>query len=120
MARLPFKSLFCQRFGCSPEEYEERAFRKCLYRHARFLAPLIRMVSPGFFVHDLKFIRYLGESVGVREVGVDLAEFGDLNRGRSRFLRTGLRICVSARKAGQLAYQLIREAEEAEAARSAK
>jgi hypothetical protein len=120
MARLPFKSLFCKRFGCSPEEYEERAFRKCLYWHAWFLAPLIRVVSPGFFAHDFKFIRYLGESVGAREVGVDLAEFEDLNRGQPRFLRTGLRICVSSEKAGWLAYRLIREAEEADAARPAK
>jgi hypothetical protein len=116
MARLPVKSLFCERFGCSPEEYEERAFRKCLYWHAWFLAPLIRLVKPGFFVQDFKFIRYLGDSVGVREVGVDLAEFEDFNRGQPRFLRTGLRIRVSAQKAGRLAYRLIQAADKADAA----
>jgi len=36
---LSLKSLFCAKFGCSPTEYEERAFRKCLYWHARFPAP---------------------------------------------------------------------------------
>jgi hypothetical protein len=120
MAPLPFKSLFCQRFGCQPEEYEKRAFRQCLYWHARFLAPLIRIISPSFFVHDIKFIRYLGESVSARDVVVDLAEFADLNRGQAKSLRSGLRICVSVRKAGQLAFRLIREANEANAGKTVK
>ncbi len=123
MTRLPFKSLFCERFGCSATQYEERAFRKCLYLHARFLAPFIRTIIPNFFREDLKspfirtiipnffredlkFIRYLGDSSGVREAKADLLEYNDLNRGQPRFLRTGLKVRVSGRKATRLVYQL--------------
>ena len=118
MARLPFKSLFCQKFGCPPTEYEERAFRKCLYWHARFLAPLIRKISPDFFHEDFKFIRYLGDSVGVREATVDLQNYKDVNRGNRSLLRTDLKIRVSGRKANRLICQLYQETWKADAVAS--
>lgn len=116
MARLPFKSLFCQKFGCPPTEYEERAFRKCLYWHARFLAPVIRKISPDFFVEDFKFIRYLGDSVGVRDATVEIRNYSDVNRRTAEFLRTGLKIRVSGQKAARLVHQLFMEAQKAETA----
>jgi hypothetical protein len=114
--RLPFKALFCEKFGCPPEVYEERAFWKCLYWHARFLAPVIRKISPDFFFEDFKFIRYLGDSLGVRDASVDIRNFGDVNRRNLGFLRTGLKIRVSGQKASRLVHQLFPEAQEAEAA----
>ena len=41
-ANRDLKSLFCERFTCSPAEFEKRAFRKCLYLQARIIAPLLR------------------------------------------------------------------------------
>jgi hypothetical protein len=115
MARLPFKSLFCEKFGCPPAEYEQGAFRECLYWHARFLAPLIRTINPDFFRKDFTFIRYLGDSVGVREATVDIFNYSDVNRGNREYLRTGLKIRVSGHKASHLVHQLFLEAHEAEA-----
>jgi hypothetical protein len=110
MARLPFKSLFCEKFGCSPADYEERAFRMCLYWHAWLLAPVVRVLKPDFFREDFKLIGYLGEAVGVREATADLMEYSLFNRGRGRFLHTGLKIRVSGRKASQIVFQLFQEA----------
>jgi hypothetical protein len=107
VAPLPFKSLFCERFGCSPEDYEARAFSMLLYWHARFLAPLVRAIKPDFFVEDFKFIRYLGEAVDVRQAKVDVLDFKDLDRKHWRLLHTGFRIRVSHRKARRLAFQLL-------------
>jgi hypothetical protein len=107
MARLPFKSLFCERFGCSPDDYEERAFRKFLYWHARFLVPVIRSFKPDYFLEDIKFIRYLGDALDVRQAKVDVLDFRDLNHKHWRFLHTGLRIRVSHRKARRIAFQLL-------------
>jgi hypothetical protein len=103
------KELFCERFDCPPSEYEERAFRKCLYLHARPLAPLIRLISPNFFAEDFKFMRYLGDSTSLREVRVDRMNFHDANRSNPKFLRTALRIRVSGRKATRLAQRLYAE-----------
>jgi hypothetical protein len=116
MARLPFKSFFCERFKCSPEEYEERAFRKFLYWHARFLAPVVRTIKPDFFLEDFKFIRYLGDAMDVRQAKVDVLDFKDSDRKYWRLLHTGLRVRVSHRKARRLAFQLLGEASQADAA----
>lgn len=106
MARQKFQLLVCQRFNCPTSEYEEGVFRKCLYWHARLLAPVVRRLKPDFFTVDFEFIRYLGESTGLREAGADLLNFRDANLGKSSFWRTGLKIRVSGRKASRLAQQL--------------
>jgi len=115
MPRPPFRSLFCERFQCASSDYEEKAFRKCLYFHARLLAPLIRRINPDFFFEDFKFIAYLGSSTGIREVSADVLNFNDANRANRSLWRTGLRIRVSGRKATRLAYDLFTEARQADA-----
>ena len=105
-----FKILFCERFRCPPSDYEQRVFRKCLYPHARLLAPLIRLLNPNFFTDDFKFVHYLGEATGTREVNAEMLAFQDTNRGKPSFTRTGLRIRVSGRKAAALAQRLLTEA----------
>jgi len=111
-----FRALFCQRFNCPPSEYERRAFRKCLYFHAKFLAPLLLVLKPDLFAEDFKFIRYLGASTGLREVGLDLLNFRDANRGKPGFWRTSLNLRVSGRKAGRLARELFAKERPAEPA----
>jgi len=82
MPRQEFKPLFCQHFHCSPAEYEERAFRKCLPWHARLLAPVVRILSPDFFAADLSFIRDFGSVSSWREVHSDIGSFQEVNRRR--------------------------------------
>src|SRR5262245_32897651 len=104
-----FKIRFCERFKCSPAEYEQRAFRKLLYPHAKLIASLIRLVSPGFFAEDFKFIRFLGDASGFRDASVDVLNFGDVNLGNPKLLRTGLKLRISGRKATRLAKILFSE-----------
>jgi hypothetical protein len=120
VTRSSFKSLFCEEFKCSPEDYEERAFWKFLYGHARFLAPVIRLVYPGFFLEDFKFIRYLGDSVDTRQVRADVLDFKDINLKRWRMLHGSLRIRVSGRKASRLALQLFGTVDQIDAPDSAQ
>ena len=108
MATQHFQFLFCQRFRCPPSAYEARAFRKCLYWHAKLLAPVLRRLKPDFFAQDFKFIRHLGESTDLREVTVDVLNFRDVNLSRSTFWRSGWKIRVSGRKASRLARELFR------------
>jgi hypothetical protein len=113
VANREFQALFCERFGCPPSEYERRAFRKCLYWHARWLAPVMGKLNSNFFAEDFKFIRYLGESTGLQEVGADLLNYQDANAGRLSFWRTTLKFRVSGRKANRLARELFRPEGEA-------
>ena len=114
MGNREFKALFCERFGYPPSEYERRAFSKCLYGRAKLIAPVLLRLKPDFFAEDFNFIRCMGESTDVREVGADLLNFQDVNRGHRSFLRTGLKIRVSGRKARRLAQQLFAPDSEAE------
>ena len=68
-------SLFCEEHGCPTAEFEERAFRACLYWRARILAPLIRLIWPGYFNPDFEFIRYLAETPGRRDAMNELAAY---------------------------------------------
>jgi hypothetical protein len=114
MARLPFKSLFCEKFKCPPEEYEERAFRMFLYGHARVLAPVLRTVNKDFFQDDFNFLRYLGDALDARQAKVDVLDFKDTDIKRWRLLHSGLRIRISHRKARRLAFQLFGGPDKAE------
>ena len=95
-------SLFCERYHCAPAEFEERAFRTCLYWRARLLAPLLRKIQPGYFDRDFALIRYLAKTPGRRDAINELAAFMEANEARGGFARKFLRIRISARKASEL------------------
>ena len=109
MPKQELKTLFCARFHCSPAEYEEMAFQRCLPWYARILALVIRPLNPSFFAEDFKFIRYLGSATHGREVQSEVLSFQDINRTKRRLFRTGFRIRVSGRKAAALAEELFSE-----------
>jgi len=104
--RQSFKSCFCERFGCPDSEYEERALKKCLYLHARCLAPVLRLFRPDFFAKDSSFVDYLGKTTERRDATSEVLSFQDSNRARG-FLRKTLRIRASGRKASVLAGKLL-------------
>jgi hypothetical protein len=107
MAGLDFQHLFCERFGCPEAQYEERAFKRCLYWHARLLAPFLRFLSPDLFAQDLKFIRYLGAATDWQEAKTDVNNFHVFNEGKTIFWREAFRLRVSGRKASDLARELL-------------
>jgi hypothetical protein len=102
------KSLFCERFDCPPSKFEKRALRKCLYLHARIVAPLLRLLNPGHFRRDRDFIHYFGEARDWQEATAEIADLHYQDRTEPHFARRVLRIRVSARKAGELASRLFR------------
>lgn len=110
MLRPDFQTLFCQRFKCTPSQFEERAFHKLLYWHAKPLAPLLRRLNPNFFKDDVHFVSYLGAATSVREVQANAADFKDTIISRRSFLRTSLRIRISGMKAIKLARRLSSQA----------
>ena len=100
------RCLFCERFGCPDPLYETHAFAKCLYTHARIVAPVIRFVKRDFFAEDFKFLRALGDTIDLHEARVELLDFQDANFAKRNPLRTGLKLRVSGRKTQALAEDL--------------
>jgi len=97
-----FKSLFCERFNCSPQNYQSLAFRRFLPWHAKTVAVLVRRLHPEFFARDFAFIGALGESRDMMEVIEVALEFRDANSTKRRVC-SWLRIGISERKAVRLA-----------------
>ena len=110
MAEPEFKALFCERFHCAPSEYQEEAFRKCLFFRAWLLAAVIRKIHPDFFFEDFKFIGYLGSCTSVSEAVDGARNYHDANLADRRFWRTALKMRVSGRKAKWLVYQTFAQA----------
>ncbi len=101
-----FRSRFCERFGCEDKDYEKVAFSKLLFAHARLVAPLIRVAYPEFFREDLKFVEYLGNCTGNRDMAVELQEFKDANRTRGGVVRMNFYLRVSGKKAKRIYREL--------------
>jgi hypothetical protein len=99
-------ALFCEELGCPTAEFEERAFRACLYWRARLLAPLIRLIWPAYFDTDFALIRYLAETPGRRDAMNELAAYIEVNDARGGFARKILRIRISSRKTSLLIERL--------------
>ena len=102
-AHKDFRTLFCEQFDCTQTEYEERAFRACLYRRARPVARLARSLRKSCFGLDFTLLRYLGDTRSLEEVRVELAAFKDANNARPHFFRNALRIRISGRRVARLA-----------------
>ena len=106
MAARELRTLFCEKFDCPPDQYEERAFRRCLYWHAWLLAPVLRRLSPGLFAEDIEFIEELGQTHDGRAARSEILTFQEENRAKGGIWRNGLRLRVSGRKAANLAQRL--------------
>ena len=95
--------------GRRSSSYEKRAFKRCLYSHARLVAPLIRVIRPRFFARDLGFVVDLGAATDVAAARSAASHFHDKSDYGRGFLSHGLRIRVSGRKAIRLAHRLFAE-----------
>ena len=114
-AEPDFMSLFCEQNRCPLSEFEERAFRMCLYWLARILAPLLRGFQPNYFDPDFALIRYLAKCRSRRNAINELAAFVEAVDARGGFARKVLRIRISARKVNALVNEVFQR--QAEAAR---
>lgn len=86
MSDKTFQARFCQGHGISPEQYEAAILRRALYPHARWLAPLVRLVHPDHFAADLDLIRSVAKLTRLRDYNNEVQEFvhHPANTGASR------------------------------------
>jgi hypothetical protein len=106
MGTFSFQRLFCERFGCTPDQYENRAFRELLYGRAKLIALTLSALRADLFAEDFKFIRDLGQAADLREANASAADFQSATAARRKFWRSRLKIRVSGLKATELARQL--------------
>ena len=91
-----FRERYCRQWELRPDEFEEHAFRRGLYPHARVLRPLLGMID-GYFGPDREFIQTVANLRSRRLFHAEAAEYHALS-DRRRVLRRWLRLRVSAER----------------------
>jgi hypothetical protein len=97
------RSLFCEHYACSLSDFDKLAIQKCLYPHARLVAPLLRRIKSDYFERDLLFAHYFGNAKDLQEAIAEIASFCYEDHVQPHFARNALRLRVSGRKANDLA-----------------
>ena len=90
-----FRSICCRRLGCPEAEFEDRVLSHCLYRHARWLAPVLQRINPAHFALDLELVRWCATATTVPQFVSEMRAFPPRNRRRG-FMRGLLRVRLSA------------------------
>jgi hypothetical protein len=108
---MALREAYCAHRRCPVVEFPDRAFRECLYGHAVPVAFVLRRLNPGFFREDLQLIDQLSLARDLEEVDAALSDFHYVNQARPHWLRTGLKIRLSGRKARELAASLLGESD---------
>jgi hypothetical protein len=96
-----FSERFCERYRLPPESYAPEMLRRVLYPRARWLAPVIRLFSPGIFDADCDFVRGVGQIRRAEDLDGEVSDFHLHPRNRG-FLRRILKIRVSCRRVSHL------------------
>ncbi len=105
-----FETLFCEHYKCPVDEFEDRIFWTCLYRHAVPVAKLVWRVQPAFFMEDRSFLRDLGPATSRGEVLCELNRFYGRNVRDRNWLRKRLAIRISGKRVLRLYRMLFRGA----------
>lgn len=102
---MTFKDAVCVRFGCSEQQYERVAFRRCLHWQGRLTVWFIRLFSRQAFEGDFTLIRSVGKAQSVEEMVRTINIFRDVAPEDEPLLHL-FKIRVSGRKLIQLAQEL--------------
>lgn len=101
-----FKDAFCERYRCSPDRFVIRIFKKALYRRARFLAPLVMLISRRFFRLDIDLVNEVGASRSWSDFNGVITNHVQSSHLRSGFLRNVLKLRVSCHRLKRIAMKL--------------
>jgi hypothetical protein len=101
-----FRALFCQKFSYPHADFERQLFSRCLYRHARTLAPVLSKMDPDFFREDFSFIADLATASTHAEVRMELDRFRGRNLRDRNWLRKNLSLRISGKRVLHLSRKL--------------
>ena len=92
-----FSERVCENLGLHPNQYEDAVLRRCLYRKARILRPLLQGCNRNFFSPDRDFVRRIGKVRRREELTRELDDFF-YHPNNTGWLRSGFKLRISCRK----------------------
>src|SRR5438105_15596176 len=97
-----FKTEFCRWAECSDEEYADRVFWRCIYRHALLFALPIFRFKRSMFREDFDFVRDLAGTTSIKEAISELNRFYGRNVRDDSIARKIFLIRISGKRVLQL------------------
>ena len=104
-----FREAFCERTGCSPDQFEQRVLRRGLHRRSLPFALLIRALRPDYYDLEFRTLRYLGDCESTSEFRAELDYYRSEYRSKGGILRKVLAVRLSGRRLMGIVMQLGRE-----------
>jgi hypothetical protein len=101
-----FKSAFCERFGCGPDEFRQTVLWRCFYPHAQGLGRLLFRIVPSQFDTDIEMIRQLESCTDFHELRTELEDYRSHNPHHG-FFRGWLKIRLSGQRLLDLGRELL-------------
>ena len=111
---MNFCELYCDRFQCSPMEFDDDVFWRCLHPRARLWAHLIRMVNRNYFATDIELIESVGDLTDLDQMDSEVMLFR-YHRPAKGFWRGKMRVRISGRRLLGLAKDLFTKTHPAKA-----
>ena len=108
MKSRSFRTLFCDQFQCSAEEFQRQLFLRCLHRHARPFAQLLPRLDKDFFREDIGLICDLATAASHGEVLTELNRFYGRNVRDRNWLRKTFSLRISGKRVLRLSRKLFR------------
>jgi hypothetical protein len=93
--------------GVPSERFALRAFRQCLYPHARPVACVLMKIKPEFFEADLALIKAIGRITQLRELDDEIEAYWT-HPQQGGWLRRILKVRVSTQRVERFAKGLLR------------
>lgn len=69
---LTFRDAVCQRYGCSPRQYEKVVFRRVMFWRTRFMGLFAGIFYPDFHFQERNLIRQVGNNTTLGEMQNDI------------------------------------------------
>ena len=105
-----FSSLYCEKFHCLPEKFEEDLLWRCLHPRSLSVARMIWPVYRGYFLPDIHLINEVKDLTGVDEVVSEISGVRHQLPVRG-VIRGFLRVRISGQRLVDLANELFKQAE---------
>lgn len=99
------QEIFCERFKCPPNKFEEKLFWMCVRPNVLWIAKICWIFYRRMFATDLEMLRQLGRTSTTRELRFELESFRHYHPPRG-FLRRELKVRVSGRRLLKVASRL--------------
>lgn len=105
--RSDLRTLYCQRFSITPQQFSRDLLKRTIYGHAKWLLKVLGALSPSYLQADYDFIDSVGRIRRFSEYDQAVREYFDHPMNQNNPLRQRLLIRISTVRMRRVVKELI-------------